>query len=209
VKQRQFIAIPLVLVILGFIFLIFAASVAGLWAWLLVGAIGLVGLALLAFWLAKTRSAAPGSAPAALPPPGSDGVAHVLVIAEGVCTAEALRAAIVEPADGRPIEAFVVAPTLGSALDRLTGDQQGYDQATQHLDETVRALQGLGAQARGKISSRAPLQAVEDGMREFPANRVVLAVRPAGDRGRAEEDAVDVARKRHGVPITVIVLDAG
>jgi hypothetical protein len=208
-KQRQFIAIPLVLGILGFIFLIFWASTAGVWAWLLVGAVGLVVFALLAFWFAKSQSAAARGAPAVLPAPGSDSVERVLVIADGVCTVEALRDAIAQHAHGKPIEAFVVAPTLGSALDKLTGDQQVYDRATQHLDETVRALQGLGAQARGKISSRDPIQAVDDGMREFPAHQVVLAVRPAGDRGSSEQDAVDAARKRHDVPITVIVIDAG
>ena len=205
-KQRQFIAIPLVLGILGFIFLLFWASTAGLWAWLLVGAVGLVVFALVVFWLAKSQSAAARDAPVALPPPGSDSVERVLVIADGVCTAEALRDAIGEHAHGKPIEAFVVAPTLGSALDRLTGDQQGYDRATEHLDETVRALAGLGAEARGKISSRDPIQAIDDGMREFPAHHVVLAVRSADDRGRSEQDAVDAARKRHDVPITVIVV---
>jgi F0F1-type ATP synthase assembly protein I len=45
--QKEFVAIPIVVVMLGALFVIFAAADVGLWAWLVVGVVGLVVCALL------------------------------------------------------------------------------------------------------------------------------------------------------------------
>lgn len=202
-------AIPLVVVILGVLFVLFAAFEAGLWAWLLVGAIGVVVCVLLGARVAKShRHPAAGDAPPGLPSAGDESVHLVLVIADDACTSEALRAAIDEHANGQAIEAFVVAPALGSRLDRWTGDQQGYDDATQHLDATLRALAEIGVEAHGRIGSKDPVQAADDGLREFPAHQLVLAVHAAGSQKWLEQGTVDAARERYGVPVTVIVVGA-
>ncbi len=207
-KQKEFMAIPLVLVILGVLFVLFAAAHAGLWAWLLVGAIGLVVCALLVARVARNhRHPAVSEAPPALSP-SDDGSTHrVLVVAGGTGKPDALRTAIGEHANGKGVEAFVVAPALGSRLARWTGDQQDYDQATEHLDGTLRALEEIGVRARGRIGSKDPIQAADDGLREFPAHQVVLAVHSGDDQKWLEADAVDAARERYDVPVTLIVVD--
>ena len=208
-KQKEFMAIPLVVVILGVIFVLFAASHAGLWAWLLVGAGGIVVCARLLARAAKKHRHPPASdAPPALSPSAAGSVHRVLVVAGGTATPEALRGAIGEHAKAKDVEAFVVAPALGSRLARWTGDQQDYDEATEHLDATLRALEEIGVQARGRIGSKDPIQAADDGLREFPAQQVVLAVHSGADQRWLEQDAVAAARERYAVPVTLIVLDA-
>ena len=154
-KRKEFIAIPLVLVILGVIFIGFAAAAVGLWAWLLVGAVALVVCGFLVLRVGEShRHPLDRDAPPVLRSVDDGSVHRVLVVADGVCTPDGLRAAIDEHAAGQPAEAFVVAPALGSRLDRWTGDQQGYDDAAQHLDGTLRALEQIGVPAQGRIGSR-------------------------------------------------------
>jgi hypothetical protein len=208
-KQKEFMAIPLVLVILGVLFVLFAAAHVGLWAWLLVGAVFLVVCALLISRAAKKhRYPAASHTPPALSPAVAGSSHRVLVVAGGTATPDALRGAIGEHANGKDVEAFVVAPALGSRLARWTGDQQDYDEATDHLDATLRALEEIGVEAHGRIGSKDPIQAADDGLREFPAHQVVLAVHSGDDQRWLEHDAVDAARERYAVPVTLIVVDA-
>ena len=207
-NKREFMAIPLTVAILGVLFILFAAFNAGLWAWLLVGAVGVVVCAVLIARFARGHRHPPGEdAPRTAGATGGDAVHRVLVIADGACAAEALRGAIGEHAGGRRIEAFVVAPALGSRLDRWTGDQHGYDEATEHLDGTLRALEQIGITARGRIGSKDPVQATDDGLREFPADQIVLAVHAAAGQKWLEQDAVDAARERYDALVTTIVVD--
>ena len=53
--QTEFMAIPLLVVILGVLFILFAASEAGLRAWLLVGAVGVAVCALPVWRVARTN----------------------------------------------------------------------------------------------------------------------------------------------------------
>ena len=70
------------------------------------------------------------------------------------------------------------------------------------------SLEEIGVQARGRIGSKDPIQAADDGLREFPAQQVVLAVHSGADQRWLEQDAVAAARERYAVPVTLIVLDA-
>ena len=172
------------------------------------GAVGLVVSALLLLRVARShRHPIDLDVPPVVRPPEASVVHRVLVIADGACTAEALRGAIGEHAGGSTVEAFVVAPALGSRLDRWTGDQQGYDDAADHLDGTLRALEVIGIQAHGRVGSKDPVQAADDGLREFPAHQLVMAVHTADSQKWLEEDSADAARGRYDIPVTVIVVD--
>jgi hypothetical protein len=207
-KRKEFIAIPLVIVILGVIFIVFAAAAIGLWAWLLVGAVGVVVCGYLTLRLGEShRHPLDIDAPPVLRSVEGGSVHRVLVVADGVCTPDGLRAAIDEHAAGQPAEAFVVAPALGSRLDRWTGDQQGYDDAAQHLDGTLRALEQIGVPAQGRIGSKDPIQAADDGLREFPAHQLVLAIHSADSQRWLEQDAAAAADERYDGPVSLITVD--
>jgi len=207
-KEREFIAIPIVLVIVGIFFVLFAAADAGLWAWLLVGAVGIVLGALLVWSISRRRRhpAARDAPHVATSPNRVSSVQRVLVIADVACAPAELQTAIGDHAAGRAVEAFVVAPAAGSRLGRWTGDQHGYDDATEHLNATLAALGDIGIDARGRIGSHDPIQAADDGLREFPAEEIVFAVHSENTAGWLEKDALAVARERYELPVTPIVV---
>jgi hypothetical protein len=208
-NKIEFAAIPIVAATLGILFVLFFAYDQGLWAWLVVGALGIVLAALVARSAARrNRHPSPLSAPSAVAAPAPDGVHRVLVVADESITSEEFRATITAHAGGRPIEAFVVAPALSSKLARWTGDEGAYRSAQEHLDATVAALSSAGITASGEIGSHDPLQAADDGLREFPANEIVFATHPEDTANWLEQGVVDDARSRYAIPVTHVVVGA-
>ena len=101
-NKVEFAAIPIVAVILGFLFVLFLAFDTGLWAWILVGVVALLLMGLVARQLGK-RSRHPSAldAPRASTAPAADGIHRVLVIADESVTSEAFRDTITAHAAGR------------------------------------------------------------------------------------------------------------
>jgi hypothetical protein len=205
-KQREFLAIPVTIVIMGILFILFAAFQTGLWAWLLAGAVGVaVCTAIVLAYARRHRHA--GGVPPVMRREREGSVHRILVVADDACGPEALRTATVERARGRAVEALVIAPAVGSRLSRWTSDQADYDRATEHLEATLLALEEIGVAAHGRVGSKDPIQAADDGLREFPADEIVLAVHGDQEARWLEGDAVEVARGRYDVPVTPIVLE--
>jgi hypothetical protein len=204
----EFLAIPMVLIGLGGIAIILLAGKAGLWAWLLLGAVGLVGLAIVAwFVMARPHPPAP-PVPGSLPEPPDDGTYRLLLIADGVCGTSDLEAAISDNGNAARTSVYVVAPALGSRTARMTGDEQAYVEAAARLDQTLANLAPLGVLSGGRVGSHDPLQALEDGFREFPAHRVLFVVHEDASENWLEHGVVEAARDRYPVPVTALVVQA-
>lgn len=203
----EFAAIPIVAVILGFLLVLFVAFEAGLWAWLLLGALLVLLTALVARSLGRrNRHPSAAAAPTGSTVPAGDGVHRVLVVADESVTSPAFVDTIRAHAAGRPVDALVIAPALSSRLARWTSDESAYRGAREHLDATVASLASAGITARGEIGSHDPLQAADDGLREFAANEVVFATHPEENSNWLEHDVVDQARGRYGIPVTHVVV---
>lgn len=197
-------AIPIVLVLLGVLAIVLWAADASARAWIDVGIVAVVALIVLAFRYARRpRQPAPGPAPTRAHV--RDGIHRVLVLAGEGCPPTALGAALAEGADTARTSVFVVAP-IGSRTARWTGDDHAYQEAQRHVDATLGALASLGVDARGHIGSHDPLQAADDGLREFPADEIVFAVDPSADPNWLEEGLVDQARTRYPVPVKELKL---
>jgi hypothetical protein len=183
-RSNEFIAIPLVFFLLGALFLVLGAAHQGVWAWILAGGLILCGIA---YGLRAWRRSGLGES-GDLPDVASrqdTTTYNVLVLADaGVRVAE-LGGGVEAPGAGRPVTAYVVAPALSSGLDRLTGDQTAYEKAEEHLESTLQSLDGLTASRRGKVGSHDPLQAIEEALREFPAEEILVPAQ--SDRSAAAE----------------------
>ena len=188
-NRVELIAIPIVAVVLGVLVILAVAADTGPWAWILaiVAAIALL-IALGVAWSRRhphpTADTAP---PPAAAPPEADGSYRILVIADESCVEPGFATEIASHGAGRKVEALVIAPAIGSRLARWTGDESAHADARQHLDDTVTSLARAGITARGETGADDPLQAADDGLREFPANEIVF-VDEAGDEyglGRA------------------------
>jgi hypothetical protein len=132
----------------------------------------------------------------------SDGAHRLLVISDAACDADSL----LEPASRRPVEALVVAPALASRLDRLTGDESAYEDARARLASTLSALEALGIGATGRLGPADPLQAADDGLREFAADEVVFATSSDGPANWLEDGVVEAARARYDVRVTHVAV---
>ena len=69
------------------------------------------------------------------------------------------------------------------------------------------ALDRDGFSATGDIGDGDPMQAIEDGLRVFGANEVIVSTHPPGRSNWLERDVVRRARERFDVPITHVVVD--
>lgn len=201
-------AIPIVVVLLGIGVVLFVASEVGLWAWLFVGfaALLLAAVIVARYTNRHPHRAADTPAPTVAAPPSADTAYRVLVIADESCVDPSFASRLATHADGRKIEALVVAPAIGSWLSRWTNDESPHVDARTHLDETVAALARAGISASGEIGADDPLQAADDGLREFAAHEIVFVTTPGTNTDWVERGVVEAAKTRYAVPVTHIAL---
>ena len=138
-----------------------------------------------------------------------DGMYRALVIVDAGTSASFGQAleALPEAAAGGPAEALVVAPALSSRLDRVTGDQSAYDEAATRLHSMIKALDAIGIRARGRVGSHDPLVAVEEGLREFPADSIMFVIHPDDRSNWLEAGVLANASARTDIPVSHVVVD--
>jgi GABA permease len=210
-SRVEFVAIPVVLVVLGIVFALLLAADAGVWAWIAVTTI-LVVLGILAIGVFARRHRHPPLLDA--PPTTRRPLAlatdsyRVLVVADESLGGKRLRDEVATRTAGRDVEALVIAPALRSRIAHWTGDDTQRSRAESNLAETLRGFEADGVRARGEIGSDDPIQAADDALRTFEADEIVFAV-GSGEANWLEQGVVDAARERYDIPVTHIEVDAG
>ena len=206
--RTEFMAIPIVAVVLGALFLVLLASEAGVWGWILFGAGAVIAFALVVLVVGRRHqhpSELDAPAPRARAP--QDGKHRVLVVSDGTSTSQRFREEVTGRAAGRPLEVLVVVPALGSRVSHWTGDDHARHDAEGSLEQTVAALQAAEVGARGEVGSDDPIQAADDALREFPADEIVLATHPEQEANWKERGVVEIARGRYGLPVAHVAVD--
>ena len=208
-NRTELAAIPIVLVFLGVLFAIMLFAELGVWGWVVFGVVSAAALVFVLVLLARrpthaSELDAPATSSRRAAEP--DGTFRVVLVCDDSCTSPAFVDEVVEHAAGRQLEVFVVAPELGSRLSLWTGDDAARGVASEHLDETLRALEAAGVSARGEIGAHDPIRAADDALREFPADEVVFATHPEADANWLEQNVLQVARTRYDVPVTHVVV---
>ena len=133
---------------------------------------------------------------------------RILVVANETVGGEELRDLLGRKAAGVREDVLLVCPALNSKLRTWTSDEDGARAAAQaRLDTSLERLEELGVRARGEIGDGDPLQALEDALREFPANEIVVSTHPPGRSHWLEQGVVETARMRYDVPVTHVVVD--
>jgi hypothetical protein len=136
------------------------------------------------------------------------GVRRILVIANETVGGQRLRQTLQEKAQDVGAELFVVSPALNSPLRHWVSDEDNARAAAQQrLDASLAQLAGDGLRARGEVGDGDPLQALEDALRKFGADEIVISTHPAGKSHWLEQNLVDRARERFELPITHVVVD--
>lgn len=133
---------------------------------------------------------------------------RILVVANETVAGDELRDLLGRKAAGVREDVLLVCPALNSKLRTWTSDEDGARSAAQErLDASLARLSELGVQARGEIGDGDPLQALEDALREFPADEIVVSTHPPGRSNWLELGVVENARLRFDVPVTHVVVD--
>jgi hypothetical protein len=193
-RSNEFIAVPLVFFLLGAVFLVLGAAHKGIWAWIVAGALILFGIAYGARAWRQSGLGEAGDPPDVASRQDLTSY-NVLVLADDLVPENELRRVVEAHAAGRPVTAYVVAPQKSSGLDRLTGDQAAYEKAQEHLESTLQALDGLTAGRQGKVGPHDPVQAIEEALREFPAEEILVP---------AQSDSSREAEAKFGVPVAAL-----
>ena len=103
---------------------------------------------------------------------------------------------------------YVVCPALNSRLRTWTSDEDPARAAAQkRLQATLERLSSVGIEARGDVGDVDPLVAVEDAVRKFRPNELVVSTHPEGRSNWLERGVVSALRDRYDVPVTHVVVD--
>lgn len=142
-----------------------------------------------------------------------DGDFRLLILATSPNVSEPVRREIDRRARGRPTRAMVVVPALAeSRFEQATGD---VDDAIAHAEEERGPAAEEARQAGAtlvtepRIGDSDPILAIEDALREFPAQEILIVTRPAEEAAWMEEDLFDRARNRFRLPIAHFVVGSG
>ena len=142
------------------------------------------------------------------PRPHAEGERRILVIANETVGGRTLREMIRERSEGVRAEILVVTPALNSPLRHWASDEDDARAAAQdRLDASLARLASVGLRARGEVGDGDPLQAMEDALRTFGADEIILSTHPEGRSHWLERGVVAKARERFAVPITHVVVD--
>jgi hypothetical protein len=137
-----------------------------------------------------------------------EGERRILVVANETVAGGALRDAIKAAAEGARANVLVVTPALNTKLKHWVSDEdQARAAAEDRLGRSIGELERLGISARGEIGDADPLQAMEDAMRTFGADMIIVSTHPEGRSNWLERGVVSGARERFAVPITHVVVD--
>ena len=198
-------AFRFLLVTIGYFALIAVGAVINMW----VGVAVFVVLTLVALYFAFARSR-PEPPPPRVAPTRShpDDEKRTLVIANETLEGETLQEMIKRKSEGYRPNVLVVAPAQPSPLQHFASDDDpSRAAARERLDRTLRKLREAGISARGEVGESDPLQAIEDALRTFGPDEVIISTHPEGRSHWLEQGIVEKARERFAVPITHVVVD--
>jgi hypothetical protein len=112
---------------------------------------------------------------------------------------------------GPDADVRVVAPASDlSPLEWLASDEdEARGEAAEIARSATRAAEPEAARVEGEVGDSDPVQAIEDALRQFQADEVLVVTRPGDEANWLEQDSAAEASERFGIPVTHLVVDAG
>jgi hypothetical protein len=151
-----------------------------------------------------------GSEPRSVEPAhAADGTRRILVVANQTAAGRELLEEIRNRCRGNDCEVMLVSPALvGSRAARWASDiDEGLDLARERMARSVTALRGVGVEVRAEVGDPDPNMAIEDALRVFPADEIVISTLPP-DRSRwLEHEVVERTRREVDLPMTHVIVD--
>lgn len=133
---------------------------------------------------------------------------RILVVANETLAGQELLQAIDGRMRGNESEVLVVCPALTGRLRHWFSDvDRAIANASQRLDASLAALAKLGVAAEGRTGDADPVQAIEDALRLFQADEIIISTHPPGRSNWLESGVVERTRQRFGLLVTHVIVD--
>jgi GABA permease len=188
---------------IGYFALIVIASLINRWLGL---AVFLVLTAVVAWWLFSHGD--PKETTRQAPAPSPPDEHRILVVANETVGGPELLAAITGRAGGRRTRVLVVCPALNSPIRHWANDEdQARDEAQQRLERSVASMRAAGLEVEGEVGDGDPIQAIEDAVRTFQPDELIISTHPPGRSHWLERGVVERARSRFDIPLIHVVVD--
>lgn len=169
-------------------------------------AVFVVETAAIAWWYTRSgdREAPVKQAPAE----HAAGERRLLVVANETVAGPELLDELRRLAQAGPTRVLVVSPALNSPVRHWVSDEDAArEAANERLAASLAAMRDAGIDARGEIGDGDPLQAIEDALRTFAPDELVISTHPPGRSHWLERDVVEGARARFALPVRHVVVD--
>lgn len=140
---------------------------------------------------------------------GGDGKHRLLVVANETVGGALLLDEIADRCRNHDCEVLVVTPALPTsrASHWASDSDEARELARQRMELSLLAIAELGLKVRGEIGDADPNVAIEDALRLFPADEIVISTHPPERSRWLERGVVDRAREEIDLPISHIVVD--
>jgi len=133
---------------------------------------------------------------------------RVLVVANETVEGTALVEAVRDVALPHDADVLVVAPALNTRLRHWMSDTDGARVAAdQRLAACLDRLRAAGVRADGHVGDSDPMRAIEDAMRIFVPDEIVIGTHPEERSNWLAHDLVGRACARYDVPVFHVVVD--
>jgi hypothetical protein len=138
----------------------------------------------------------------------ADDERRILVIANETVGGSALANVIRERAAQYRENVLVICPALNTPIRHWASDEDSARaEAQERLEHSLARLREAGVTAQGEVGDSEPLQAIEDGIRTFGPDELIISTHPEGRSNWLEKGVVSGARERFALPITHVVVD--
>ena len=133
---------------------------------------------------------------------------RILVVTTAPVAGESLRDRVRAHVGGEDAEVRVVAPAADlSPLDWLANDEsEARAEAAERAREAEQAVASEAAAVETEAGDTDPVHAIEDALREFPADELLLVTHADEDAGWLEEGTAEEALSRFDLPVTHFVV---
>ncbi|HXF32096.1 MAG TPA: hypothetical protein VN522_11295 [Solirubrobacterales bacterium] len=141
--------------------------------------------------------------------PVADDTRRILVVANQTAAGRELLEEIGNRCRGQKCQVMLVSPALvGSRADRWASDiDEGLDLARERMARSVSALRGIGVEVRAEVGDPDPNMAIEDALRVFPADEIVISTLPPERSRWLEHEVVERTRREVELPMTHVIVD--
>jgi hypothetical protein len=128
----------------------------------------------------------------------------LLVVATAPVDEQTVRSEVRRHAGDEGAEVRVVAPAAElSPLQWLANEEDdARAQAEARAQETASSAEPEAARVEASVGDPDPVQAIEDMLRDFPADELIVVTRREDNASFLEKDASKEALERFGLPVT-------